>query len=166
VVVHWDALAGGARGRYERALAQALPGVAPVYADARLSAYRVPRVPMRPLAFFGPGWHQEERDGQRRWRWMQDAGEIVLVNPGDAPRAVALLLAAQSAGDARVAALELDGASLGAWQVGATVTARTLRLLVPPGEHRLTLHAPAAAAPGDPRVLSIVLVAADVRWGP
>jgi hypothetical protein len=132
VVVHWDALAGGARGRYERALAQALPGVAPVYADARLSAYRVPRVPMRPLAFFGPGWHQEERDGQRRWRWMQDAGEIVLVNPGDAPRAVALLLAAQSAGDARVAALELDGASLGAWQGGAT----------------------------------IVLVAADVRWGP
>ncbi|HWQ15228.1 MAG TPA: hypothetical protein VNL77_20685 [Roseiflexaceae bacterium] len=165
VVVHWEALAGGARRRYERALAQALPGVVPTYTDDRLSAYRVPPTLLRPLAFFGPGWHQEEQDGARHWRWMQAEGEIVLVNPGAASRPVTLLLAAQSPRAPRAAALAFDGAPLGTWQITEAGDAHILRLLVPPGEHRLALRAPAAPAPGDPRMLSIALVAAEARWG-
>lgn len=164
VVVHWDGLGPGERRRLAEALAQALPGVAPAYEDAQLSAYRVPATPPRPLAFFGDGWHPEERDGARRWRWMPAAAEIVLLNPTDAPRAVSLALAAQAFAEPRRVALALDGGRLGELTVAPSPTARTLVLLVPPGEHRLSLSAPAAPEPGGERLLSVAIVGADASW--
>ncbi|MEN9934657.1 MAG: hypothetical protein RLZZ387_1236 [Chloroflexota bacterium] len=166
VVVHWDALGGRARRQMEAALTQALPGVAPVYADERLSAYRLPETASRPLTFFGDGWFPEERDGERRWRWMTAEGSVVFINPSDLPQAVELRLAAQSFHEPREVTLLLGSAPLGTWGVGADVSRRVMRLLVPPGEHRLVLRAPAEREPVGERVISIVLVDVAVRWPP
>jgi hypothetical protein len=163
VVVHWDALPGRRRGSMEAALAQALPGVAPVYADERLSAYVVPEAARRPFAYFGDGWNEREREGERHWRWMRAEGRIILVNPTDSPLPVALHLAAQAVEGTREARVTLGDTPLGSWSVGQEVTARGFRLLLEPGEHVLTLCAPATTAPGDGRKLSIVLVAAELR---
>lgn len=163
VVVHWDALTERRRRAMQAALNQVLPGVAPVYADGRLSAYRVPDAPVRPFAYFGGGWNERERDGERHWRWMRAEGEIVLVNPTEAPQAVALELAAQAFARPRDVRIALDGVDLGVWRVGVETTPRALRLLLAPGEHRLVLRAPAERAPGDARPLSIVLVGAALR---
>jgi hypothetical protein len=159
VVVHAGE-ADADRTGLDAALAQVLRGAPPVYADGQLAAYLVPLVPARPVAFFGPGWYDEERDGVRRWRWMQEQGEIVLMNSG-AARRVRLALTAQSLSEGRDVALFFAGAPLASWRVGAEPRALVLQLLLPPGEHRLVLRAPATLEQGGSRVLSIVLVAAE-----
>lgn len=163
VVVHWDLVEPERRGQLEQALREVLPGVAPAYADATFSAYRVPEVRGRPFMHFGSGWHPEEHQDERRWRWMQETGEFALVNPTDQPVPVAIDLRAQSYQEPRAVTLAFDGQVLGRWQVGLAETGTTLRFLLPPGTHPLRLQAPASAETGGARQLSIVVVGVEMR---
>lgn len=141
-----DLRPGGLEG-VEAALAEALPGVRPSYADAAIRVYPVPDVALRPFAAFGAGWHREEGRAGRRWRWMGPQAELILTNPLAAPQVVALQLRGDSHLRPRAARLWLDGAPAGEWLVDAAGGrgSITMRLLLAPGEHRLRLEAPADA---------------------
>lgn len=166
VVVRWGELPAGAEGQVRPALERALPGVAPRFADGAISVYEVPAGPAEPLAFLAADWYPEERDGERRWRWMGAQGTIVLLNPGPSSAEVELMLRLESYAAPRELRLALDGAELGAWEVAPAPAGRalTLRLLVPPGRHALALRAPATREAGTPRELSLVLAGAEARW--
>lgn len=161
IVIHWQAVDPAKRAGLEAVLAQLLPEDARTHADATLSAYQVPQVEGPPFAYFGTGWYSEESTGERYWRWMPATGEIIMVNPTGDPAGVALLLQMQSYQEQRTVALELNGQSLGTWQVTPTPTTRRLQFVLPPGEQRLQLRAPATREQDGPRDLSIVVTAAE-----
>lgn len=173
VIVHWDRVAPGDRPALEQALAAALPGVAASYADATLSAYQVPIVAPRPFAYVRAmerapgeptGWYGEEREGQRRWRWMGERGEVVVYNPGAEPAAIEITLVAQSYAEECRVALRYGGQPAGGWLVRRGDTPLTLRLLAPPGESVLQLDAPTTPEEGrSQRRLSIVLTGGETR---
>lgn len=160
VLVRWDQIEPERRAAVREALAQALPGVSPSYADATLAVYQVPDVaPGLIAALAGDGWQRPEGDGARRWRWMGEVGDLVLINPNDVPQQMVLRLAAHSFQRPRVVQLTLDGAPAGTWEVGLDRSAVTLHLWLTPGAHRLTLQAPADREPiaNSARLLSIAL---------
>jgi hypothetical protein len=166
VAVRWAELPPERRAPMAALLERLLPDVAPLYASSELSLYRVPAVAPRPFAAFGAGWHEEEREGERSWRWMSGAGEILLANPTGAPQPIALALRAQSYLRPRDVALSVDQLPLARWNVGMGETALTLRVLLPPGEHRLRLHSAADREQGDSRrgALSIVLTRVEILY--
>ena len=166
VVVRWERIAPERRAAAKAALAQALPNVAPSYADGSLAVYHVPPANATPFVFFGRGWSPEERSGDRRWRWMSASGELTLMNPGATPAPVALHLRAESYGRPRVATLRFGGAPAGTWAISAQPVAstRSLHLLLPPGASHLSVEAPAEADPGrrEPISLSVSAVQLEV----
>lgn len=161
IVIHWQAVDPAKRAGLEAVLAQLLPEDARSYADATLSAYQVPQVERQPFAYFGTGWYSEESTDERHWRWMPATGEIIMVNPTGEPAGVALLLQMQSYQEQRAVTLELNGQSLGTWQVTPTPITRRLQFVLPPGEQRLQLRAPATREQDGPRDLSIVVTEAE-----
>jgi hypothetical protein len=161
IVIHWQEVDPAQRAGLETVLAQMLPEDARSYADATLSAYQVPQVAGPPFAYFGTDWYSEESTGERHWRWMPATGEIIMVNPTGEPAGVTLLLQLQSYQEQRAVALELNGQSLGTWQVTPTPATRRLQLLLPPGEQRLQLRAPVTQEQNGSRDLSIVVTAAE-----
>ena len=167
LVVRWERIPPSQRDAARRAIAQVLPGVAPAYEDAGLAVYEVPPATAAPLAYFAAGWYPEERAGERRWRWMGATGELMLLNPSDAPLPVSLSLQAESFGAPRTLALSLNGAPVGSWQVSPQpVAARTrLWLMLPPGPSRLVLATGAAPDPGGRGPISIVVSAISIAPG-
>lgn len=166
IIVNWPAIHPDRRPLVAEALAQVLPGVAPSYADASLSAYVVPQVAPEPFAFFGPGWYDEEQTAARRWRWMDQQAVILLVNPDPGPRRLTLQLSFESYRQARELSLSINGYPLDHWNIPAQPDqlARTMHLLAPPGTQRLLLSAPAEREPtAAGRVLSVVLTEAVLR---
>jgi len=169
VVVRWDQIAPERHAEVEAALAQALPGLPPAYADGAISVFQVPNGPLAPVAgLAGAGWGRPEGDEGRSWRWMGERGEIVLVNPGRQPVIAELSLRVQSYGGPRDLRLALDGADLGAQPLGAAEQALRLRLPLPPGLHRLALLADPVRENGDPdaRLLSLALLDAQLATRP
>lgn len=161
VVVHWRYFSAETRPAMQQALALALPGVAPSYEDEQLSIYTVPQQPARPFAYLRDQWYGEEREGQRRWRWMGERAEVVLVNPNQVPTSVTLTLVAQSAAEQTPVALSFRGAAVQTRLVQRADTPVRLTLLLPPGESSLWLEAPTVVEGGrSQRRLSIVLTAA------
>jgi hypothetical protein len=164
IVIHWADLTAAQRHSLAEVLAQVLPGVRPVYDDGQLTAYRVPDAALRVFGFFRAGWFAEEREGERRWRWMGDQGEIVLVNPIGTAAEVRVQLVAQSYAEARDVELTLNGASAGVWHVERGDSPLAVHLLVPPGTSSLVLRAPVTLEQGrSQRRLSIVVVASSLR---
>jgi hypothetical protein len=164
LVIHWDLLSSRQQRSLISALDQALPGATAVYSDTNLSAYLVPPVTLQPFAYLNTGWSVEERDDERRWRWMGSDGDIVLVNPEPKAIPVQLRLRAESYLQPRTVKMVFDRYSLGEWVVDQAETTIVLHLLVPPGEHRLRLQAPVDQERDGKRLLSIVLVEANVVW--
>lgn len=167
LVVHWELIEPRWRDDLAAALAELLPGITPVYTDAQITAYALPTVEVQPLAYLGLGWHAEEQEGERVWRWMQAAGDVVLVNPGETARIATVTIRAESYREPRVVTLTLDDeATLGEWTVAPSEAVYRLRLLLPPGEQRLGLSAavtPEHGAAGG-RALSIVVTEIAVTW--
>ncbi len=169
ILVYWNEIDPGHRANLRAALLQTLGDVAPVYADQQLSAYAVPPVEPRPFAYaaFGDGWHPEEADGPRRWRWMGAQGDLVLVNPSRRDLPILLSLHVQPFAEERMMAAAFDRQPLGEFVVRAEGATFTFRLLLPPGEHVLRLVAPAASDPGlSGRLISIVALDAQIRVTP
>jgi hypothetical protein len=101
--------------------------------------------------FLGAGWDKLERQEGTpyRWRWIGASADIRLYNPFDRPVIATVALTASSYQDARTLQLDLDQAPFGqlAAQPDRPSTKRFLFLLQP-GEHVLTLSAPATTDPG------------------
>ena len=164
IIVHWDRLSAHRRTDLQAALQQTLGDLAPAYADGSLSAYRVPQIAQTPVAYaaFGDGWYAEERDGDRRWRWMAAEGEITLVNAGRSDIPIRMTLSVQSYQEERRLSVMLGDHVLGYRTVdpeGATIV---MRFLLPPGEHRVRMLADATPDPASSRLISIVVT--DARF--
>jgi hypothetical protein len=159
VVVRWPAIPAAKRDAAHQALAQVLPGLSPAIQSDDLAVYHVPVGARRPFAYIGVGWYPEEHAAERRWRWMGQVGELLLVNPTGAPASVVLHLRAESYAAPRPVTLSLNGTNVGTWTVSAQPVSASisLRLLLAPGLSRLSLAAPGAADPGGRGPISIVL---------
>ncbi|HEU5089976.1 MAG TPA: hypothetical protein VFT99_21120, partial [Roseiflexaceae bacterium] len=164
IVIHWRDLTATQRASMQQLVGQVLPGVRPAYDDGDLTLYHVPEAPLRPFGYFQAGWYGEEREGQRRWRWMGGQGAIRLVNPAGKAVSVRLQLVAQSYAETSQVALTLNGAPAGQWRVARADTPLTLEILLPPGDSTLRLEAPTVPEQGrSQRQLSIVIVASKMR---
>lgn len=135
-----------------RALLRDLAVGPPLVADSQLEAYAVPDTwQQHPIMFLGAGWEPIERqpDTPIRWRWMNATAEIRLYNPYQQPVAASLALNASSFQEPRAVQLDLDGASFGHFMAQPDQPAtQQFLFLLPPGEHTLTLAAPASPDPG------------------
>jgi hypothetical protein len=152
-----------------RALLRELGISPPLVADADLEAYAVPRAwPEAPLAFLGAGWQPLERQEGTpyRWRWMGAQAEIRLYNPSDRAMPAQLTLEAAAHERARPLRLAIDGRSLGELPVApGQPQARTLSVLLPPGEHTLLLAADASPDPGRAEAISVRVFSVSLHVG-
>ncbi len=124
----------------------------------------MPQIAQTPVAYaaFGDGWYAEERDRDRRWRWMAAEGEITLVNAGRSDIPIRMTLSVQSYQEERRLSVMLGDHVLGYRTVdpeGATIV---MRFLLPPGEHRVRMLADATPDPASSRLISIVVT--DARF--
>jgi hypothetical protein len=159
IVVNKDELSTTDQTQLDEVLRCVLPDVAPAFADVQLEVYAIPEVPARPVLFAGAGWHEEENSGTRRWRWMREQGEIMLINPSEQPARIALQLSAQSYREPRDVRLQFNDNNLSIWRFPQGNTPQTLHLhlLLPPGESSLWLSATTAVGEEDGRPISIAL---------
>jgi hypothetical protein len=160
IIVHWGRIPVERHTEVREALHQVLGSLSPIYVDQDLSAYVIPYIEMQPFVYpvFGKGWHPEEYDGDHRWRWMGEEGEIVLVNTGQEDVPAHILLSLQSYRTPRRATMLFDQQSAGSLLVLPKASGIALRLLIPPGEHRLVLRASVDVDPNVPdRSVSIAV---------
>ncbi len=160
IIVHWRQIPVERHSEAREALHQVVGDLPPVYVDQDVSAYLVPPSNAAPFVYaaFVGGWHPEEYDGDRRWRWMGEEGEILLVNTSQFDIPVHLLLYMQAYQTPRQALLTLDRQLLGALTIQPKASGVAVRLMAPPGEHRLRLQAPAERDPRVPdRTVSIAV---------
>lgn len=140
-----------------------------VYTDEQLSVWQLPTSSPQGMAFFGAGWYPEERTDGRAWRWMQERGEILLLNPSDQAMPFALTLTLEGFQQPHELQIRLNAQLLAQQQVPAQPErhTQTLHMLVEPGLQRLNLHTlgETQLAP-DGRLLSIVVTAIDLRCCP
>lgn len=142
----------------------------PSFVDDTLEVYALPRDwPLTGLAYLGAGWQPVERQAEAgaRWRWMGERAEVRLYNPYSREIPARLTFWLGAFDRARPLTLLLDGAPLATLDiVPGRAPARVVRVLLPPGEHVLTLVAPADPDParaGAP--ISLRLFALDARFG-
>lgn len=167
LVVQWDGLRADQQVSLRDALHQTLGDIAPVYADEKLSAYDIAPVAPRPFAYFSDGWQPEETDGARRWRWMGERGDIVLANPLTRDIPIVVSLYVQAYQQERSVSASFAGQMLGDFAITPGGNSMIFRLLLPPGEHRLNLTAPATSETTLPRrMLSIVAIDARLHATP
>jgi hypothetical protein len=140
-------------------------GLTASYQDDLITVHPVPPPPVaRPLAYLGPGWGALERDGERRWRWMGEAAQVYLLNPTGAARPVRLTLDLEAYGEPRTLTMRLGDGPPFTLAVSRARMARSLRLILPPGETVLYLDAPAGAPPGQPeRRLSLAVMGISIE---
>ena len=152
IIVHWGQIPVERHIKVREALQQVLGTLPPVYVDQDISAYVIPSIETQPFVYpaFGKGWHPEEYDGDYRWRWMGEEGEIVLVNTGQVDVPVHILLFLQSYRVPRQATVMFNRQSAGSLTILPKVSGMTLHLLIPPGEHRLVLRASVDVDPNVP----------------
>ncbi len=140
-------------------------GLAESYRDDLITVHPVPPpAAPRPLAYLGRGWGELESDSQRRWRWMGDEAQVYLLNPTGAPRPVSLTLDLEAYEQSRTLTMRLGDGPPFALEVSRARMARTLRLILPPGETVLYLGAPAGSPPGQPeRRLSLAVMGITIE---
>jgi hypothetical protein len=142
----------------EALLADWLPA-GPIFRDAYLDAYAVPRLnDPPPFAYLRDGWHGVESQGGRRWRWTEGRAEVTLVNPRLSDLPVTLTLEAEGPAEQTPLRLFLDGTPVGELSVPRARTRFNLRLLLPPGDHALVLDSPVTLSrERSPRPLGVAL---------
>jgi hypothetical protein len=140
-------------------------GVVASYTDELITVYLVPQpIQSRPVAYLGPGWGELEGQETARWRWMGETAQVTLLNPTDGPRSVELRLSLESYAHERPLTLRLNDGAPATLLVSRARMERTLRLLLPPGEHVLYLQAPAERVPGrDGQDISIAFLSIEIE---
>ncbi|HWQ11616.1 MAG TPA: hypothetical protein VNL77_02385 [Roseiflexaceae bacterium] len=162
VVLNLDAMSGSRAERLRALLAA--PGIALAARTHTREMYAVHQEAARPVAVPGEGWHAPEAASGRVWRWMGAAAELRLL--ARTPSLVRVALDATAYERDRPLVLVLSGAALAEVRVPAAPGRRALRLhlLLPAGEHRLTLASAASPAPDGRRLsLAVSLLAVTGR---
>ncbi len=116
-------------------------------------------------AEFGAGWHGQERNAEKGWRWNRGEGTLILHNPADEPVRVQLVLRVRaiSGRELRIAA---NGHQIGQSLLGKVEQEITVDdVVLVPGRTELFLTSPAPpeSPPGDGRALSFALYRAEIR---
>ncbi|HYC70201.1 MAG TPA: hypothetical protein VEB66_03280 [Opitutaceae bacterium] len=127
--------------------------------NRRFHAVRVAAPDRLEAGFTASGWYQEERGGDRIWRWSDGSGAIDLHNPRPRPQRAALRLLIRAAQPCTVR-IALDGRELAVRALGSETEAVEIpEIVVPPGRTRLALTAdrPPVSPPGDGRRLALAL---------
>lgn len=105
------------------------------------------------------GWYQEERGGDRFWRWSDGSGSVLLENPRTRPQRARLSLHVRAVQPCTLR-IEHAGRELLTRALGDAVEAIELdEFILPPGASRLVLaiDRPAISPPGDGRQLALAL---------
>ncbi|MGQ9926106.1 MAG: hypothetical protein ACUVS4_04460 [Chloroflexaceae bacterium] len=135
----------------------AVPGISRFSASDSREIYAVDPAAARPVALLGAGWYEAEREGGRRWRWMGEEAEVLLLAR---ERSVVILSwRATAYGAPRPLGVRLgDDRRLIEVGVPAAPYDRTvvLHLILPPGQTTLTLESLAENV-ADGRRLSLSL---------
>lgn len=127
--------------------------------NRRFHAVRVAAADRIEPAFSAAGWYQEERGGDRIWRWSDGTGDIELTNPRVRPQRASLTLQLRPA-QACLLRVELDGREIASRALGESVEAIEIaEVVLPPGRSRLALRIdrPPISPPGDGRKLAVAL---------
>ncbi len=132
----------------------AVPGISRFSASDRREIYAVDPAAARPVVVLGAGWYEAEREGVRRWRWMGERAEVLLL--ARERSLVTLSWRATAYGAPRPLRVRLGDQRLIEVSVPAAPYDRTvaLRLILPPGQATLTLESVAENV-ADGRRLSL-----------
>jgi hypothetical protein len=152
VVLDLTHLSQGARDRLRRQLA--VPGIDRFLVNETREIYVVNPAFARPVVVPGAGWYEAEHEGMRRWRWMGDQAEMVLLTREQA--IVAVSWRATAYGASRILHMRQGNRLLNTLDVPAAPYSRmiTLRLIIPPGRTILRLESTAERV-SDGRRLSL-----------
>ncbi|MBC8159826.1 MAG: hypothetical protein H7Z42_01290 [Roseiflexaceae bacterium] len=135
-------------------------GLTRTYRDDEVEVFTVPAgTPRRVIAYTGAGWGALEQSSAYQWRWLSDEpAELYLYNPFQQPQTVTLLITALAYNQQRPLTLLQAGQPPATFMIAPELATTPIRLVVPPGEHRILLQAPAAVpTAGDSRSLSIAM---------
>lgn len=134
----------------------AVPGISRFSASDRREVYAVDPAAARPVVVLGAGWYEAEREGTRRWRWMGEGAELLLL--ARERSVVTLNWRVTAYGVPRPLRVRLGDQRLIEVSVPAAPYDRTvaLRLILPPGQTTLTLESVAEHV-ADGRRLSLSL---------
>ncbi|MCX7791701.1 MAG: hypothetical protein N2378_13755, partial [Chloroflexaceae bacterium] len=134
----------------------AVPGISRFSANDRREIYAVDPAAARPVVAPGAGWYEAEREGARRWRWMGERAELLLL--ARERSVVALSWRVTAYGAPRPLRVRLGDRRLIELTVPAAPYDRTvaLQLMLPPGQTTLTLESLAENV-ADGRRLSLSL---------
>jgi hypothetical protein len=148
----------------ERALIANM-GLQPSYSDERLELYPVPPEPARIVGYLGDGWGGLESEGERHWRWLgAEPAAFYLYNPHPDTRPVSLTLRMEAYEHDRPLDIRLDQDAAFRITVTRARIERTVRFLLPPGEHVVYFSAPADPLPEQPGSLrSVVFLGIGVQ---
>ena len=115
-----------------------VPGINRFSASETREIYEVDPQAARPVVILGAGWHNAEREGERRWRWMGDRAEMLLITR--AQTAIILSWRVTAYGAPRPLRLWLDNRRLTEITIPAAPYDRTVLLRLPLRPGRTTLQ--------------------------
>lgn len=126
------------------------PGLTLIDSATNLDFFAVEPAAARPALYPRvEDWERPEDDGRRRWRWMADEARLGLLAPWSAP--LIARFEATAFAEARPLELQLGSTTIATSSIPVGAY-RSVQLLIPPGEHVLTLRSSAALAPEGRRV--------------
>ncbi len=135
-------------------------GLTASFSDTHSRVYTLPNMLPQPFLYLGNGWNALEQtaDGSQVFRWMRETGRLHLMSPAHRPQPFVVQWRGQSYAASRPVRLTLEQQPLGTVTMPASERVYQILVPVPPGEHALTLHAPATDDPAAPgRQISIVI---------
>lgn len=129
-----------------------VPGINRFSVSETREIYEVDPQAARPLVILGAGWHAVEREGERRWRWMGDRAEMLLMTREQTT--IVLSWRVTAYGVPRLLRLWLDNRYLTEITVPAAPYERTVLLQLPllPGRTTLRLESVAERVSDDRRL--------------
>lgn len=134
----------------------AVPGINRFSVSEIREIYAISPLAARPAVILGTGWHQAEHEGERRWRWIGDRAEMLLITRE--PTAIVLSWQVTAYGSSRPLRLWLGNQQLTELTIPAAPYSRMIVLQLPllPGRTVLRLESVAERV-SDGRRLSLSL---------
>lgn len=163
IVVHWDKLTDEQSITVRALLNNLLPQRRTRVQTDHLSIFEIPSTEPQVVMSLGLGWDDYEHDEQHAWQWMAEEGSLRIYNPYPEEQPVAVSLNLLSYAQPRTTQLRIDQHILGSFIVETTRQSYTFHILVPSGEHVLSLNATAQNDSASNRPLSIAIYGYALR---
>ncbi|MFQ3633165.1 hypothetical protein [Roseiflexus sp.] len=138
----------------------------PVYEDGQYRRYELPLFSdtCRPFVYLGSGWYNLEISEAGVYRWGSANNDIWLANPYNTPVWVTLALALSSYETPRLLEIRHEQRLVGRWEVERAARTYYINVMIPPGQTRLRLSAPASDDPASQSQLSVVMLKARIVY--